>query len=287
MSRPRVSILTPSFNQAEWLTDNLRSVATQTYPNVEHVIMDGGSTDGSVELLESAGDGVVWRSESDGGQAEAINKAFEASTGDIIGWINADDAYVDAGVLADVVSFFERNAKVDVAYGHCLQTTADGLVIQVLWAPPFDVRLLSTVDFISQPTAFIRRRVLEAPMLDETFHFALDYDLWLGLAHRGTTFARMPRIVAIDRHQPARKSLTMLDVHEADSQRLAKTYGAALPGQNDRARSRFYLRQRLFGAMWIPRIPTELAFDAPPNPLAGLWRRQLFSRKTAWPEGYR
>ncbi len=287
MSGPRVSILTPSFNQAAWLAENLRSVSTQTYPDIEHVVMDGGSTDGSVALLEGAGDAVVWRSEPDGGQADAINKAFAASTGDIIGWINSDDAYVDARVVADVVAFFQQHPDIDVAYGHCLQTAADGSVIQVLWAPAFGAALLRTVDFISQPSAFIRRRALAGPMLDASYHFALDYELWLRLAARGARFARFPRLVAIDRHQPERKSLTLLDVHAADMERLATAYGAELPGTNERRRTRFYLTQRLLGATWVPRIPRDLAFGAPSRPRRGLWRRQLFSRKSRWPEEYR
>ncbi|PKQ36681.1 MAG: glycosyltransferase [Actinobacteria bacterium HGW-Actinobacteria-1] len=280
MSRPRVSILTPSFNQAEWLAENLRSVALQTYADIEHVVMDGGSTDGSVELLEEA-EGITWRSEPDNGQADAINKAFALSTGDIIGWINSDDAYVDGRVVADIVAFFEKHPGVDVAYGHCLQTAADGAVIQVLWAPRFDARLLGIVDFISQPAVFIRRRVLAEPMLDESFHFTLDYELWLRLASRGAVFARIPRILAVDRHQPERKSLTMLDIHAADSKRLSAMYGAAP------APTRFYLRQRVCGALLIPSIPAQLALSAPTDPLAGLWRRQLFSRKSTWPEEYR
>jgi hypothetical protein len=268
MSRPRVSILTPSFNQAEWLAENLRSVALQTYADIEHVVMDGGSTDGSVELLEEA-EGITWRSEPDNGQADAINKAFALSTGDIIGWINSDDAYVDGRVVADIVAFFEKHPGVDVAYGHCLQTAADGAVIQVLWAPRFDARLLGIVDFISQP------------VLDESFHFTLDYELWLRLASRGAVFARIPRILAVDRHQPERKSLTMLDIHAADSKRLSAMYGAAP------APTRFYLRQRVCGALLIPSIPAQLALSAPTDPLAGLWRRQLFSRKSTWPEEYR
>ncbi|MDP2232720.1 MAG: glycosyltransferase family 2 protein, partial [Actinomycetota bacterium] len=226
MSTPLVSILTPSFNQSEFLSDNLRSVAMQTYPHVEHVVMDGGSTDGTVGLLEAAKSKVLWESENDDGQAHAINKAFERSKGEIIGWINSDDAYVDEDVVSDVVAFFDKNPSVDVAYGHCLQTTSAGLIIQVLWAPRFSGNLLRTVDFISQPGAFIRRSALTAPMLDATYHFAMDYELWLRLMEQGSRFSRMDRITAIDRHQANRKSLTMLDVHDANTVRLAERYRA-------------------------------------------------------------
>jgi len=282
-----VSILTPSYNQAEWLADNLHSVACQTYGNVEHIVMDGGSTDGTVELLAAAGETVRWRSEPDRGQADAINKALSASNGDLIGWINSDDAYFDCRVIADVVAFFEANPEVDVAYGHCVQTTQDGRFIQVLWAPPYDASLLKVVDFITQPGIFIRRGALFEPMLDESFHFALDYELWLRLAAAGRRFARIPRIVGIDRHQPERKSLTMLDVHAENTARLVETYGVVPPENALGRRSRFYIRQRIAGAAWIARTDVELAFSAPAQPRSGLMRRQVFSRKSTWPEEYR
>jgi len=284
---PLVSILTPSYNQAQWLADNLRSVASQTYGSIEHIIMDGASTDGTVALLEAADESVRWRSEPDAGQADAINKAFTESRGEIIGWINSDDAYFDSRVIEDVVTFFGTHPDIDVVYGHCVQTTGEGGFIQVLWAPTFDQGLLKVVDFITQPGAFVRRSVLSEPMLDESYHFTLDYELWLRLAARGSRFARIPRLVAIDRHQPERKSINLLDVHSEDTRRLAKAYGIALPGSSDGVRTRFYLRQRLAGAAWVPRVREPVAFTVPENPRSGLWHRQLFSRKSTWPEAHR
>ncbi len=285
--RPLVSILTPSYNQAEWLSDNLHSVACQTYPNVEHVVMDGGSTDSSVGILEAAGDSVTWRSEPDEGQSHAINKAFRASSGEIIGWINSDDAYFDCSVIEDVVSLFEAHPEVDVVYGHCAQTTAAGGLIQILWAPPFSSELLRTTNVISQPATFVRRRVLSDPMLDESFHFTMDYELWLRLEARGARFERIGRIAAIDRHQAERKSSTILDVHASDSQRLAGTYDTRFGPQGDRTRTRFYLRQRVAGALLIPRVRPPLAFSHPPDLRRGLLRRQLLTRRSRWPEEYR
>ena len=176
---PLVSILTPSLDQAAWLPANLRSVACQTYPNIEHIVMDGGSTDETVAILEAAGDSITWRSEPDGGQADSINKAFSASRGEIIGWINSDDAYFDCRVIADVVAFFVAHPDIDVVYGHCAQIAPDGTIIWMVWVPWFMRRVLRIVNFIGQPVAFIRRSALRDPMLDETFHFAMDYELSL------------------------------------------------------------------------------------------------------------
>ncbi len=288
-AQPLVSILTPSFNQAEWLAENLRSVASQTYPAIEHIIMDGGSDDGSVSILEAAGDAVVWRSEPDDGQADAINKAFSASKGEVIGWLNSDDAYFDSRVVADVVAFFETHPDVDVVYGHCLQTTHDGRAIQILWAQPYDSRLMRTVDIITQPAAFMRRSALSEPMLDASFHFALDYELWLRLDAAGARFARIDRLTAIDRHQQDRKSSTIKDVWAADLRRLAEVYDTRLGPEGEADRSAFYRRQRIRGARLVPavRFARDRTFVTPPAFTKGLLGRQLWVRKRDWPAEYR
>lgn len=284
--QPLVSILTPSFNQAEWLGSNLRSVAVQTYPRIEHIVMDGGSTDGSVGLLEVA-DGITWRSEPDRGQAEAINKAFALSKGDIIGWINSDDAYFDDRVIEDVMAFFERHPDVDIAYGHAAQVDANGRIIWMIWVPPFWRRVLKITNFIGQPVAFIRRRALAEPMLDETYHFAMDYELWLRLERDGRVFRRIPRITAVDRHQPGRKSETITDVLHSDFGRLAKTHGRGYPAGKRVLSWGFYTMRRAMGTLLIPGIPRTLAFTDVRTPKSEILKRQLFSWRKAWPRDYR
>ena len=280
---PLVSILTPSFNQAVYLPDNLKSVACQTYPRIEHLIMDGGSTDRSVQILHDAGDTVSWRSEPDAGQADAVNKAFGESKGEIIGWLNSDDAYYDCRVIEDVVSYFRSHPDVDVAYGHCLQITADGTAIQVLWAPQFDADLQRAVNLQMQPSTFLRRSALTDPMLDISFHFAMDYELWLRLASLGRRFGRIDRILSVDRHQLERKSATIKDVNFADLERLRPMYDLQLGPDHDPQRSAFYRRQRLMGATLIPGIRADRVAFTPSSDLKrGLWKRQIGSRRTSW-----
>ncbi|MGH7485372.1 MAG: glycosyltransferase, partial [bacterium] len=150
-----VSILTPSYNQARWLPDNLRSVAEQSYPAIEHIVVDGGSTDGSVQTLAAAAPTVLWESGPDEGQSDAINKAFARSTGDIVGWLNSDDAYFGPTVVEEAVALFAADPSIAVVYGHAILVNGSGLILQVLWAPPFDRSLLRLHDFIIQPAAFI------------------------------------------------------------------------------------------------------------------------------------
>lgn len=285
---PLVSILTPSYNQAAFLPDNLRSVACQTYARVEHIVMDGGSTDGSVEVLRDAGSRVKWRSEPDSGQADAVNKAFRESTGEIIGWLNSDDAYFDCSVIEDVVAHFRSHPDTDVLYGHCLQITGDGRAIQLLWAPPFDPELQKAVNLQMQPSTFLRRRVLTDPMLDASFHFAMDYELWLRLASQGRRFGRIDRLLSIDRQQPERKSATIKDTNFAELERLRPMYGLRLETGSDRRRSAFYIRQRLLGARLIPTVhPERVAFTVSPDMKSGLWRRQIGSRRSTWADEFK
>jgi len=282
-AQPLVSILTPSFNQARWLHDTLRSVACQTYPAIEHIVMDGGSTDGSIGVLEAAGDSVTWRSEPDRGQSDAINKAFSASHGEIIGWINSDDAYFDCDVVADVVAQFQAHPDVDVVYGHAAQVDEEGTIIWMVWTPPFSRRVLRIVNFIGQPVAFIRRSALTEPMLDESYHFTMDYELWLRLDREGHRFRHIDRIVAVDRHQRERKGVTMTDVLHSDIERLAETHGRGYPPGKRVLSWGFYTWRRAMGAFLVPRIPRALAFTDTVTPKWDVFRRQVLSWTKAWP----
>jgi glycosyltransferase involved in cell wall biosynthesis len=283
---PLVSVLTPSLNQARWLADNLRSVSCQTYPNIEHIVMDGGSTDGSVDILRAAGETVTWRSEPDAGQADAVNKAFRESRGEIIGWINSDDAYFDCTVVADVVAYFAAHPDIDVVFGHAAQIAEDGTIIWMIWVPPFFRPLLRIVNFIGQPVAFIRRSVLSEPMLDDSYDFAMDYELWLRLDAGDRVFHRIRRIIAADRHQPARKGVTMQDVLRSDLDRLAVTHGRGYPRGKRLLSWGYYAWRRAMGTFLIPRVPRELAFTTVRTSRARLFARQAIEWWKHWPYDY-
>lgn len=221
MTNPLVSILTPSFNQARWLSDNLRSVDSQTYPKIEHIVMDGGSTDGSVTLLGlESGPRVIWASEPDRGQSDALNKAFDRSRGEIIGWINSDDAYADTRAVERAVDFFQRFPSVDVIYGDVLEVTASNDVIGVAEALPAWrlIRALG-VNPVRQPGAFIRRRVIDGRFLEPTLEYVMDHELFFRLFDAGHVFAHTHQIVAINRRAPGRK--TMSHDPSATAERLA------------------------------------------------------------------
>jgi len=273
---PLVSILTPSYNQAAWLRDTLTSVAAQTYARVEHVVMDGGSTDGSVELLRRT-PGVNWVSEPDHGQSHALNKAFAASAGEIIGWLNSDDAYVDRAVVEDVVSCFQAHPEADVVYGHAVRADQKGRVSHVLWIPPFSTWLLHWKCFLVQPAVFFRRAALGDCFLDERFQFAMDWELWLRLARSGT-FHRLNRVLAIDRDQPGRKINTWQPVLETDRQRLATMYGIRLNPWYQRLGGFYELGLRLSGVTATLRLTNDLAFRGSLDPTVARAARQIAYR---------
>jgi glycosyltransferase involved in cell wall biosynthesis len=280
--QPLVSVLTPSFNQARWLKDNLRSVACQTYPRIEHLVMDGGSDDGTRDLLESAGPKLRWKSEPDRGQSHALNKAFAMSDGEIIGWVNSDDAYFDCRVVEDVVRFFDRNPETDALYGHAAYVDADGRILHYFWAPAFNSRLLRLYDYILQPTVFCRRRALDDHLADESFEFAMDYELWLRLAQRHR-FARFNRVIAVDRGQPERKSQVLLPVLRQDMQRLAATYGVSTSAAARALGAAHHVYCRFRGSRLAVAHHGGLAFSGNQDRRTAVLWRQVARRRAKMP----
>ena len=247
-----VSVLTPSYNQARWLPDNLRSVAAQAYPAIEHVVADGGSTDGSVQILAAASPTVLWESSPDRGQSDAINKAFARSTGDIIGWLNSDDAYFTREVVAKAVRVFQDHPAVGVVYGHGALVNSSGTVLHVLWTPPYIPGLLRWYNFISQPTVFVRRSALgRVEFVDPAFDYMMDRELWLHLWAR-TRFHRLDQIVAIDRHHLQRKSYTRPDLAAHDLELLRERYHLSKAASNRLLVKGVKLAVRLAGLSKVP-----------------------------------
>jgi glycosyltransferase involved in cell wall biosynthesis len=185
--------------------------------------MDGGSTDQTLDILRSAAN-VQWTSESDSGQSHALNKALAASSGEIIGWLNADDAYFSREVVSTVVATFEANPNVAVVYGHAALVSSDDLLLHFLWVPRYSRRLLRKCHYIFQPSAFIRRSVVQDFFVNEEYDSWMDRELWLRLA-QSHAFLRVDRVLAIDRHHATRKSYRR-ELADADRRMLEAHYGS-------------------------------------------------------------
>ena len=183
---PKISIVTPSFNQGRFIEETIRSVLLQNYPNIEYIVIDGGSTDNSVDIIKKYEPWLTyWVSEHDKGQSHAINKGWERSTGDVIAYLNSDDVYI-ADAFAEAVGNFRNNPDYAVVHGKTMVTDEEGRELS-LFGSSFD--LMSSVNgcncTIAQPSAFIRRACLtDVGLMDLDLKWALDYDLWLRLKVR-------------------------------------------------------------------------------------------------------
>lgn len=181
---PLVTIVTPSLNQGRYLPAAIDSVLDQDYPRIEYLVVDGGSSDDSLDILASYGDRLTWVSEPDGGQAHAINKGFRQARGSILGWLNSDDKYAP-GAIAKVVETFESHPEIALLYGNGSILDDAGDVVRVFdEIEPFSLwRLVHFLDYVLQPAAFFRRNaVLQVGLLDERLEFGMDWDLWIRLA---------------------------------------------------------------------------------------------------------
>lgn len=183
---PLVSIVTPSFNQAEYLEATIQSVLTQDYPRIEYIVIDGGSTDGSVDVIQKYQSSLAfWVSEQDKGQTDAINKGFNRAKGDILAWINSDDTY-NPKAVGEAVLYLMENPDVAMVYADCDFIDEQGRVIGKFASRQTDYKKLRQgYVHIPQQTMFFRAKYWkEVGPLDPSFYFAMDYDLWVRIAAR-------------------------------------------------------------------------------------------------------
>jgi hypothetical protein len=183
---PLVTIVSPSLNQGASIEETIESVLRQDYPRLEYIVVDGGSTDLTLDRLRRHEGRLRWISERDAGQAAAINKGFAMGSGEILGWLNCDDGYEPEAIARAVRSFLDR-PDVMMVYGDARYVDAAGRELGPCdLVEPFDLdRLVRWGDIVVQPAAFFRRTAFEAVSgLDETLHWAMDYDLWIRLGRR-------------------------------------------------------------------------------------------------------
>jgi glycosyltransferase involved in cell wall biosynthesis len=205
---PLVSIVTPSFNQARFLRRTVLSVLTQTYPHIEHIVMDGGSTDDSVAILRSFGDRLSWVSERDHGQAHALNKGFARTQGDVLAYLCSDDVLAP-GAVEKVVAAFEEHADWDVLYGRAAYIDEADRRIGEYRTAPFTFRRLLEDNCICQPAAFWRRSLaLQVGPFNERLHGCMDYEYWLRMARAGGRFGYLDDLLAAARLYPETKTMS-------------------------------------------------------------------------------
>jgi glycosyltransferase involved in cell wall biosynthesis len=211
---PKITIITPSYNQGKYLEQTILSVIQQNYPNLEYIIIDGGSTDNSVSVLQKYSDVLAfWTSEKDEGQSDAINKGLKMCSGDIVAWLNSDDWY-EEGTLAKVVDCW-RKQPFDVLHGDAIfffefdqnknfrtnyGTNSSFSRLLRYWSNSQDCNP-------PQPSVFIRKAIIDqVGMLDRNYHLGMDYDLWLRIARAGYSFRYISDVLSYYRFHENSKS---------------------------------------------------------------------------------
>jgi glycosyltransferase involved in cell wall biosynthesis len=251
-SLPRITVVTPSFNQAQFVEATLRSVLDQDYPDLEYIVLDGGSSDGSVEIIERYAPRLAyWHSRKDAGQADAIATGFEMSTGEVLCWLNSDDVLLP-GALRIVGEYFRRHRRVGFLYGNRLVIDAAGREIgRHVWPWLITRSHWALGQPLAQECCFWRRDLYErAGGIDRSKFFIMDYDLFFRMWKVGR-FRKTPAFLGCIRVHEATKNTMHRSVWEREFGAAIAQYGLAPPGRIIRAllnrldALQFRLEQRL------------------------------------------
>ncbi len=233
---PRISIVTPSYQQGGYIERTIQSILGQSYPNLQYFVQDGGSKDGTVDVLKQYEDRLSgWTSEKDSGQSQAINHGFAHTDGEIMAWLNSDDLLLP-GALHTVADYFNRHPDVDVVYGNRLMVDESDMEIGRWIMPGHDSEVLSWVDYIPQETLFWRRRIWEmvGGKIDETFRFAMDWDLLVRFRDAGARFGHIPRFLGAFRiHEHQKTSAAIDEIGHQEMNRIRERILGRVPSRKE------------------------------------------------------
>ena len=247
----KISIVTVSFNQGKFIEDNIKSVIDQNYPNIEHIIIDAGSTDNTLEILKKYEEQVNWISEPDRGQSDGLNKGFKKATGEIIGWINSDDRLAP-GALNKVARFFNDNRDEIAVVGNQAIIDEEGKILRIIKSRAYDYDyLLNHAKGITQNSTFFKREVFEKiGYLDESLHFAMDHDFFIRIAR----LKAMPYInetLAEFRLQTDSKTAMGSYDFVKELIKIRRKYGGSLLGSGSRSNYYIIITEPLRRIKWI------------------------------------
>ncbi|MEM0980132.1 MAG: glycosyltransferase [Cyanobacteria bacterium P01_H01_bin.58] len=219
---PVVSIVTPSYNQAQFIEQTIKSVLAQDYPKLEYIVQDGASDDGTSEILKRYESQIKYiESSPDSGQSQAINRGFQKSTGEIMAWLNSDDLLIP-GTVSYVAQYFANNPEVDVVYGHRILINEQGQEFGRWILPPHEDKILSWADYIPQETLFWRRSLWEKAggWINESYRFAMDWDLLVRFLGARANFVCLPRFLGAFRVHDSQKTQGIVDIGEEEMHRI-------------------------------------------------------------------
>lgn len=231
MHKPRLSIITPSYNQSDAILDTIKSIKKQEYPNVEHIVVDGGSDDGTVDILKEQENeyDLRWVSEPDRGQSHAVNKGIEMADGDWIGWQNSDDYYVD-GAFDTFAQVVADHPDADVVYGDLIVVDRDGTEIDRAYhtRPSKFVQRYSNI--MANQATFFKKSVFETVgLLKEEYHYCMDIDLFWRLTHSNLTLVHVPEFLACFRmYDEAKTGGNKHQRHLQERREIQEMYGVPI-----------------------------------------------------------
>lgn len=235
-STPKISIVTPSFQQGGYIERTIKSVLDQQYPNMEYFIQDGGSKDETLSVLKRYENRLAgWKSQKDSGQSQAINLGFANATGEIMAWLNSDDLLLP-DTLAMVINYFNNHPDIDVVYGNRLLIDENDMEIGRWILPGHDGDVLSWVDYIPQETMFWRRRIWDkvGGQIDESFRFAMDWDLLVRFREAGAKFAHIPHFLGAFRiHEQQKTSAVINEIGHQEMDRIRERLLGRIPTRKE------------------------------------------------------
>lgn len=225
VKKPKISIVMPSFNQAEYLERSIQSVLSQDYKYFELIIIDGGSSDESVDIIKKYENQIhYWVSEKDRGQGHALNKGFEIASGDLIGWQNSDDIYLP-GAFDAVVNSWRNNSNYDVYYGNIVHIDEDDNVINKCYFAPFNFNVWKYYDVnIGNQGIFFNSRIKNELIIDESYKYAMDANLYFNLASKKKSFFFINSFLGAFRIQRESKTSTIKDVSLIETKQIRENH---------------------------------------------------------------
>lgn len=240
---PLVTIVVPSYNQGQFIDDTLKSILNQDYPNIEVIVMDGGSTDQTLEVLKRYEGRITYISEPDNGQSHAINKGFRMAKGEIVAWLNSDDIYPDRMSVRHMVVAFGRNTKADLIYGDFIEIDKNNVLLKIYKRPSYSLSRLLRIGYISQPATFFRRRVIENIQVREDLRYALDLEYWLRADKLKFHIWHINYLIAAERVHGEAKCVRDYWEMASEARVVRESYGAKF--------NRWHMFSRSLDRLWL------------------------------------
>ena len=225
-SLPLVSIIIPSFNQGNFIEQTIKSILCQNYNNIEVIVVDGMSSDQTIEILNKYKNQISYIHEPDSGQSDAINKGLKLAKGEIISWLNSDDLYVNRNAISKIVQKFETNKNIDFIYGDFLEIDNLNNILRIYMRPAFSFNRLLRCGYISQPSTFFTKRAIQNHTIREDLHLTMDTELWLRMSSLGYKFLHVNELIAAERLHPSAKSVSLELEQMQEAKEVRMKHGA-------------------------------------------------------------